>query len=289
MTDADMDAVVWVSVAQDLAWWGAPHGDADDVQLDIDRGVAALGSRDAAMRLAVVGEAVVGVGVHLGHGQTTVFADPAHGAGDDARGALVDWLLQTGATELDSPPQDTALVDVLTARGLVASRSSFELERDADLSDLPPVAAPDGIEVVAFDRDVDAEEVHEMIYSVWTDVPGHTHRGLDEWRDIFVGGPRFDSALVVLARRIDGDRRAAGVAVGKMFDDVGWVMQIAVGRPDRSIGLGRMLLVDALHRLADVGARRLGLNVEAVNETALGLYRSVGLEVVGEWQHFTLP
>lgn len=286
--DADLDAVVAVSLAQDDAWWGEAHADADDIAFDVERAVTAHGSADGGTRLAVVDDTVVAVGLHFSHGQTSVVADLAHPAADDARAALIDWLIAGGAAEIEAPSQDPTLIDLLAARGYVSSRSSFELERDADLADLARVAPPDGVEFVEFRPGIDDQEVHDTIYSVWTDVPGHTYRPIDEWRELFVNGPRFDPRLVVVARRSDGDGRIAGVTVGKVFDDVGWVMQIAVGRRDRSIGLGRALLVEVLHRLVESNdLRRVGLSVEAVNDTALGLYRSVGLEPAGEWRHCT--
>jgi ribosomal protein S18 acetylase RimI-like enzyme len=66
---------------------------------------------------------------------------------------------------------------------------------------------------------------------------------------------------------------------------VGWVSQLAVGRPDRGLGLGRSLLIESFRRLTAGGAETLALDVEAENATALGLYRSVGLDVTREWVH----
>lgn len=289
MTDADHAAVAAVSLAQDLAWWGEPHGDADDVRVDIDRAVLAMGTLADGTRLAVSGNEVVGVALHVGHGQTSLFADPAHPAAREAMALLLEWLLSTGAEEIDVPAHDGVLLAVAASLGLVSSRSSFELERDPDLSDLARTSLASGVELVEFRPGIDDREVYDTIYSVWTDVPGHTQRTIEEWRELFIGGPRFDPGLVVVARRRGGDQRVAGAAIGSVFDDVGWVMQLAVGRPDRSLGLGRSLLVEALHRLAGRDVRRVGLSVEAANATALGLYRSVGLEIIGEWQHLTLP
>lgn len=287
MTDDDHDAVAAVSLAQDLAWFGEPHGDADDVRVDVDRAVAATGSLATGTRVAVVGDTIVAVALHVGHGQTSVFADAGHSAASSATGLLIDWLLATGAMVIDAPSHDAVFLGLLTARGLEPARSSFEMERDADLADLARVEFPSGIELVDFRPTADDQDVHDTIYSVWTDVPGHTYRPLDEWREIFAGGPRFDPGLVVVARQAAGDRRVAGVAIGNLFDDVGWVMQLAVGHPDRGLGLGRALLVETLHRLAERNVRRVGLSVEAANANALGLYRSVGLDVTAEWQHFT--
>lgn len=288
MVEGDVDDVVAVSIAQDLTWWGEVHGDADDVRAEIDRAISASGSLESGTRVAVVAGAVVGAALHVGHGQTSVFADDARPGAHEAREALVDWLVDTGAEVIDAPAQDAGLLAILAARGLVPTRSSFELERGADLSDLVRDPVPDAVELVTYRPGADDQEVHDTIYSVWTDVPGHTYRPLEEWRSLFVGGERFDPGLVVLARRVS-DAGVAGVAIGRVFDDVGWVMQIAVGRPDRSIGLGRALLVEALHRLAATGVERVGLSVEAANATALGLYRSVGLEIAGEWIHCSPP
>ena len=66
---------------------------------------------------------------------------------------------------------------------------------------------------------------------------------------------------------------------------IGWVSQLAVGYPDRGVGLGRALLVESFHRLSATGVEILGLGVGADNENALGLYRSVGLEVARKWVH----
>jgi len=56
---------------------------------------------------------------------------------------------------------------------------------------------------------------------------------------------------------------------------VGWV----AGR-----GLGRALLLHAFADLQVAGGRDLTLEVQAENAAALGLYRSVGLEVEREWR-----
>ena len=72
---------------------------------------------------------------------------------------------------------------------------------------------------------------------------------------------------------------------------VGWVSQLCVGRAAQGRGVGRTLLVEAFRRLVAVrpDTTTLALGVEAVNREALGLYRSVGLEVAREWQHWELP
>jgi ribosomal protein S18 acetylase RimI-like enzyme len=124
--------------------------------------------------------------------------------------------------------------------------------------------------LVPFRLGVDDEELHEMIYSFWTDVPGHTYRPIDEWRSLILAGSWFDAALVVVARNDDGRGPLEGCAVA---------------RTARGLGLGRALLIESCRRLAGKEPRIIGLGVEAENASALGLYRSVGFEIAREWIH----
>jgi len=283
VTPDDLAAVAAVSLAQDLGWWGEAHGDADDAADDVARAIP------DGTRVAEVDGALVGVGLLFPHGQASVMADPAHPSADACRATLLDWVIDAGAADLDTPRQDTALHGLLGARGFTPTRSSFELERDAGLADLPRGDPPAGYEFTEFQPGRDEHDVHDSIYAVWTDVPGHTHRPFDEWSELIIGGSRFDPRLVTIARNA-GAGAIAGVSIGRVFDDVGWVMQIAVGHDHRRVGLGRALLIEALHRLVSVAdLRRVGLSVEAANATALGLYRSVGLELTAEWIHCTPP
>ncbi|HEU0318958.1 MAG TPA: GNAT family N-acetyltransferase [Solirubrobacteraceae bacterium] len=85
-----------------------------------------------------------------------------------------------------------------------------------------------------------------------------------------------------LARR---DRRPIGWVAGRVLDSGrGDVTALAVARTERGRGLGRALLLHAFNDLQRAGARGLALDVVAHNETALGLYRSVGMEIEREWQ-----
>lgn len=283
-TDDDLAGVTAVFAAQDIAWWDEVDGDVDDVRGEFDRTVAAFGTLADGARVALVDGAVVGVALHVGHGQTNVAVDPSTGYAERSLEMLIDWLIESGATLIDAPAHDAERLDVLRARRWTPVRSSFDLERVATVDDLVSLAWPTDISASPFRRGVDDQAVHDMIYSVWTDVAGHTHRPIEEWRALFLDVPSYDPDLVVLARHRDG--HVAGIAMCRVFDgELGWVNQLAVGRPDRGVGLGRALLVESFRRFADRGVERLGLGVEADNGTALGLYRSVGLEVTREWMH----
>lgn len=285
--DADVEAIARVIDAQDIGWWGDPDGDVDDVRDELQRVRRAMGSLDIGARVAVVGDSIVGVAMAVGHGHTSVAVDPAVDDTSTVRRALFTWLAGLGDdVEVESPAQDTERLSDLEAHGFVPMRSSFELERLGDVTDLGDPAWPDGIEPVPFRLGVDDEELHEMIYSFWTDVPGHTHRPIDEWRSSVLAGSWFDAHLIVVARDGDGLGTIQGSAAARTFTgDVGWVSQLGVARTARGRGLGRALLVEACQRLGRKDPRVIGLGVEAENSNALGLYRSVGFEIVREWMH----
>lgn len=282
----DVDAITGVIDAQDIAWWGEPEGDADDTRGELDRVVQAYGTLDAGARVATVDGAIVGVGLLVGHGQTSLSVEPDAEHTDAARFALVEWLSNHDGDDIEAPAQDTSRLAQLAAFGYVASRSSFDLERTADLSDLPHASWPDGIVPVPFRLGVDDDELHAMIYSFWTDVPGHTQRPIDEWRSVILAGSWFDADLIVVARTDHGVGPLVGCALGRTFTaTIGWVNQLAVAPTARGLGLGRALLLEACHRLARTDAHVIGLSVEAANANALGLYRSVGMEITREWVH----
>ncbi|MGB0113205.1 MAG: N-acetyltransferase [Ilumatobacteraceae bacterium] len=291
LSTGDLESLVAVAAAQDTAWFGAPEVDADDLQMLVDRAIAECGSLGAGARVAVddATGAVVGVALLVGHGHTEFLIDPAAVHAHTALRLLLDWLLESGAADFETPVQDTARVAALLDHGLVPTRSSFDLERPVDVTDLGAARWPSEITLSTFRAGVDDQDVHDVIYSVWTDVVGHTFRPIEEWRSLIIDRPWFDPSLIVVTRRPDG--AVAGVAICREFGDgVGWVSQIAVGRPDRGLGLGRAMLVEGFRRLAArPGVTSLGLSVEAENATALGLYRSVGLEITREWVHYAMP
>jgi len=58
--------------------------------------------------------------------------------------------------------------------------------------------------------------------------------------------------------------------------DVGAVQNVGVHPDHRGLGLGRALVLKALHGFRDAGLRRVGLEVTGENTPAVELYRSVG-------------
>jgi len=284
--DDDVEAMSLVVDAQDTAWWGEPDGDIDDLRHELGRVEQAMGSLDAGARVASVDGAIIGAALAVGHGHTSVAVDPSSAGASAARVTLFGWLAGFDDVEIESPAQDAERLGELASIGFVPYRSSFELERPGDATDLGEPAWSDGSMPVPFRLGVDDEELHDMIYAFWTDVAGHTHRPIDEWRTSILAGPRFDADLVVIVRGDSGDGPIVGCALGRTFTgDVGWVSQLGVAPLARGVGLGRATLIEACRRLSEKQPRIVGLGVEAENANALGLYQSVGFEIVREWVH----
>ena len=272
-TDDDRDAVLALGVAEEAAWFGAAESSADEVGEWIDdeggvaRGVTAVGDDGRVRAFASPGRR-----------EAVLLLDPAET--DALADALLPWLLaRREIVELMTFAGDAARLSAFERHGLRHRRSSFSLARPADKGPLPRAAFPAGYDVTRY-RVEDADEaVHRLIYvdAAWASVPGHNERDLEAWRATLPS-----SGSMFLARR---DGRPAGWVAGRVLDSGrGYVSSLAVAARERGRGLGRALLLHAFADLEQAGARGLALDVQAHNESALGLYRSVGLEVEREWR-----
>lgn len=275
----DVGALGALGRALDVAWWGQEETD----DADVLHGLQWADDLENRTQVLVIDGRIVGSAAVMGQSNADLAVAPWLGERDRraAYDQLLDWLVGADAHELDAPRQDTERLQALQRHGFRPMRSSFELEMAKDAA-LPEPPWPAGVSVRPMDIERDPPLLHELIYSVWTDVPGHAARPFEEWRHLFLGHADFDPAFQVLAWR---DDRLAGAAVCRLFGGTdGWLSQLVVGRADRGLGLGRALLCEALGRmLATPGVELVGLSVMAANEQALGLYVSVGLQVDREF------
>lgn len=272
-TDSDRDAILALGVAEEAAWFGTAQSSAEEVGEWVDdeggvpSGVVAVDD----------GGRVCGFATRGRH-QAVFLVDPAR------TGALADELLpwlheQCQVVELMTFAADTARVAAFERHGLRHRRSSFLMTRPDSVGPVPVAQFPDAVEVAPYRFGDDDEAVHRLIYvdAAWASVPGHAERDLDRWRET---ARRCES--VFLARR--GGWPVGWVAGRVLASGRGYVDTLAVATSERHRGLGRALLLHALADLQLAGGRDLTLGVEAENEAALGLYRSVGLTVEHEWR-----
>ena len=91
-----------------------------------------------------------------------------------------------------------------------------------------------------------------------------------------MGEPWFDPDGFFVA---EDDEGIVGFHWTKIADGVGEVYVVGVGPRAQGRGLGRVLTGVGLKHLLDSGVERIELYVEADNDAAVGLYRSLGFEV----------
>jgi mycothiol synthase len=159
---------------------------------------------------------------------------------------------------------------------LGAVRTRVFLRMTIDTGDLPPAHPwPAGTTVAPFRRDEDERKVHAAINDAFSE---HFHASappLDTWRAQVLGDDDFDPELFFIAR--DGDE-VAGAVLCFTTPEVGIVDQLAVRKPWRGRGLGKALLLHALHQMSARGHERFQLGVDAQNATgATQLYLGIGM------------
>jgi ribosomal protein S18 acetylase RimI-like enzyme len=279
LSGADAPSLLALVAAMDELWWGQVESDLDDIEEHLDHLGTALGSRSLAV---LDGERLLGAVTVREDRCAEPVVDPSLEV--ETREHVLDLLLaaalEIGTDEVSYPDGDDLLGPAVRRNGFAPAYRSFELERPPTAPDAVPF--PAGATVRPFDRDRHAPALHEAIYTVWAEVPGHHHRAYDDWFGLFLGSERAPDDLQVVAW---AGTEVVGAAVCRTYPPAtGWVAQLAVTSPWRGRGLGRALLVEACRRLAAIdGLGDIGLAVMASNERALGLYHQVGFQVTRAW------
>jgi ribosomal protein S18 acetylase RimI-like enzyme len=276
--DGDRAAVLALGVAEEAAWFGESELSAEEVGEWIDEeGGMAAGV------VAVDGDGRVRGFASPGRQEAVLLADPAET--DALTDVLLPWLrVQRDGVQLMAFAGDAARVAAFERHGLRHRRSSFLMARPRSAEPMPAPRFPAGVTVAPYRFGEADEVVHRLIFvdAAWASVPGHVERDLDAWRE-----KERPWRSLFLARR---DGRPVGWVAGRLLaSGRGYISALAVATSERGRGLGRALLLRAVADLQRGGARDVTLGVEAQNERALSLYRSVDFVVEREWRVYATP
>lgn len=177
-------------------------------------------------------------------------------------------------------------VRLFQGRGYTLTRRFYQMrgELTADRDFNLPV--PETITFRAFDRehlDNLVEADNEIFSEHWGSYP----RSVTEWEKHMFGERQHDPSLWVIAWH--GDQIIGECLCGPSRDggpEDGWVTIVGVRRSWRGRGLGRVLLAHGMKNLRDHGFKTASLHVDADNDAAVNLYRSLEMDVVRTRLHF---
>jgi mycothiol synthase len=186
-------------------------------------------------------------------------------------------------------PAGHELAGFVERRGYRLWRSAYTMQ--IELGDAAPEAArlPPAIELRAY-APGDADLLRAALNEAFAIDPFFHEVTRSSFRAFYLDARGFDPSLWLLAW--DRDELAGFIlAFSEQAGDrtLGWVASLGVRPPWRRDGLGAALLRAAFSELHARGLRRVGLGVDAENETgALRLYQRVGMHVLRQGDNWVL-
>lgn len=207
---------------------------------------------------------------------------------------FLDWFEERARSEgvsrvRASVPKDHELAGILFERGYQNWRSAYtmQIELDDQPPEVPPV--PDGFEFRDF-QDSNTEAVRLAMNEAFERDPLFHPASPGIFQEFYRGQRGFDPSLWVLAWA-GNDLAGYILSFSERSGDkeLGWVASLGVLAAWRRRGLGDALLRTSFYRLHQTGLRKIGLGVDASNETnALHLYQRAGMRILTQADNWAL-
>lgn len=144
-----------------------------------------------------------------------------------------------------------------------------------DLEAPPSVSAPEGV-TIRPSAPGEARDFHRTFEQAFAGHWRHVPQDFETWWERLLEVTDGETSLLFVAEqagRLIGETHG----VRKRFD-MGWIGTVGVVPEARGLGVGRALLLRVFAAFWELGERRIGLAVDAENETgATGLYDSAGM------------
>jgi len=297
---ADLEAIVGLLNACDVAETGRPDTTADDVAGDWDLAGFEL-SKDAWIAetgdARVVGYAYTGDQVRTGELEADVWVHPEHTEPELARRLL--GLAERRARQLASgrgyaaPALDVFCISTNAAKRQLLRERGFALRRTVvrmaiDLeADAREPGPPAGVEPKEFRPGEDDRTMYETMTEAFADHYRQSDEPFEAWRARLLGHGAFDPGLWALAW---GGVEPVGGLIAFDHGDLGWIQGLGVRRAWRRRGIGGALLEHAFAAFARRGQLRVELAVDAEGETRpLGVYERAGMRIVQAYELYEKP
>lgn len=190
----------------------------------------------------------------------------------------VDRMHALGEKEIlavSATSTEAALIQFLEAQGF-AFDEAYDLRQSLNLTDnIVPPTVPEGFTLraaPASDQIAERVKIHHAAFnSEAVTVEGYNNARRD---------PAYDPDVDIFILAPDGRFAAFCLAWADAVTGVGDIEPIGVHPDFQRRGLGRAIMLEALHRLRDRGMNRVVLSTWTGNQRALNLYKSLGFEVI---------
>ena len=216
------------------------------------------------------------------------YVHPEH-EGEGLGRYLIDWGERWGLAHMDraDPEVQVAVLhyvsasnagalDLFTACGYEAVRGTYVMGIELD-EPLPERVWPEGIVPGVFRPGVDERGVHASIEDAIRDQWGHAPRSFEHFL-AFSQREEMKPDLWIAAR---AENEIAGVCIGMLTGEQGWVQNISVRRAWRRKGLGLALIHACLGAFYQRGVTDVRLDVDAQSSTGANrLFERAGMHVI---------
>jgi mycothiol synthase len=293
----DLDAVYAVVAAGDIADYGRPDIEKDDIRDEWnarppeERVLVAIDSAGAIVAVAndtsrrpprLRGHVHVHP-EHRNHGLGTrltrwVERRIANVSGEDADDATLEF--QIGEV-------NTTAARLLGELGYERRRRTLRMERVLPDNEAPPLI--DGVAVRAMRRHEEERAVHAALEDAFTDHWDNHPRTYEEFESSFFGGSWFDPSLSFVA---DDGGEIAGIALCTVFNEeaMGWIAWLGVRRQWRRRGVALAMLRHAFAEFDARGLTSAGLGVDAESLTgAPRVYERAGMRTTRSYAIYRKP
>jgi mycothiol synthase len=139
---------------------------------------------------------------------------------------------------------------------------------------LPPVRPPNGL-VLSRWGEADPARFHAVYEAAFRERPGFPGWPRARWIEQLSDDEDFRADWTLLATVGDTDPGFVVAATG------GWIAQVGVLPAARGVGLGALLIAEAVKRMRSAGETTITLNVNVNNPHAAALYRRLGFSYAG--------